>query len=164
MRDKRFITAHRGGLLTGEDHRKLMWWARQCCLHVLPLLGAPPEERLADALSIAEAWEAGQVKVGIAMKASVAAHAVAREQSNPTAVAIARAIGQTVATAHMADHSLGGALYALKAVQAAGRSVQDERAWQNLQLQKLPAGLVALVHTTLQEKAKALRSFESLLS
>ena len=31
-------------------------------------------------------------------------------------IAVARAIGHTVATAHMADHSLGAALYALKAV------------------------------------------------
>lgn len=41
------------------------------------------------------------------MKASVYAHAIARESSTPLAIELARSVGQTVATAHMADHSLG---------------------------------------------------------
>ena len=56
------------------------------------------------------------------------------ESSNPAVNAIARAIGHTVATAHMADHSLGGALYSLKVVKNAGLSVESERKWQNDQL------------------------------
>ena len=34
----------------------------------------------------------------------------------------------------MADHSLGSAWYALKAVQSAGRSIDEERKWQDGQL------------------------------
>jgi hypothetical protein len=34
----------------------------------------------------------------------------------------------------MADHSLGAALYALKAVKAAGGLIDAERRWQNEQL------------------------------
>jgi hypothetical protein len=43
--------------------------------------------------------------------------AVANESSsNAVSVALARAVGHAVATAHMADHSLRAADYALKAI------------------------------------------------
>ena len=67
-------------------------------------------------------------------KSSVAAHAVARESSHPTSIAVARSAGHAVATAHMADHSLGAAWYALKAVKSAGQSTDAERKWQDEQL------------------------------
>ena len=51
--------------------------------------------------------------------------------SNPISIAVARSIGQAVATAHMADHSLGAAIYALKAVKFADKSIDAERKWQN---------------------------------
>jgi hypothetical protein len=35
----------------------------------------------------------------------------------------------------MADHSLGGSMYSLKAIRVAGGSPDDERNWQNEQLQ-----------------------------
>jgi hypothetical protein len=43
-------------------------------------------------------------------------------------------VGQAVATAHMADHALGAAWYALKAVKNAGKSPDAERRWQDEQL------------------------------
>ena len=57
----------------------------------------------------------------------------------------------------MADHALGGALYALKAVKLAGKSVSEEREWQNKQLQRLPSNLVELVKSTIMQKAKGLK-------
>ena len=45
--------------------------------------------------------------------------------------AIARSIGHVVATAHMADHAPGSADYALKAIKLTGRSVDEERQWQD---------------------------------
>jgi hypothetical protein len=134
MRDQRFVAEHRGGLLPKEQHRQLMKWAIECSNHVLPLFGKPVDERLLYALKVGEEWRQGKVPVGQAQKASLGAHAVAREQTNPVAVAVARSVGQAVATAHMADHSLGGALYALKAVAAAGGSMDAERKWQDEQL------------------------------
>ena len=47
---------------------------------------------------------------------------------------MARAVGHAVATAHMADHSLGAVWYALKAVKYAGKSIDMERKWQDEQL------------------------------
>jgi hypothetical protein len=111
-----------------------MKWAIGCSSHVLPLFGEPVDERLLYALRVGDDWHMGKASVGQAQKASLGAHAVAREQANTVAVAVARSVGQTVATAHMADHSLGGALYALKAVAAAGGSMDAERRWQDEQL------------------------------
>jgi hypothetical protein len=154
MRDKRFIGEHRGGHLKMEQHRQLINWACICAEHVLQLSGQKIDERLTYALFVARNWEQGKASVGEAMKASQAAHAVARESSNPVTIAVARAVGHAVATAHMADHSLGPAIYALKAVKNAGKSVDHERKWQNEQLSN---GIKDLVLTTRSNKEKSLK-------
>jgi hypothetical protein len=135
MRDKRFVAEHRGGPLKREQHRQLIEWACACAGHVLRLLGEKIDERLINALDVAKEWKLGNASAGDARKASTDAHAAARESSSdPVAVAVARSVGHAVATAHMADHSLGAAWYALKAVKNAGRSEDSEREWQYEQL------------------------------
>lgn len=136
MRDERFVAEHRGGLLPLAHHRLLMLWACTCAEHLLPLLRETLDERLPKALDTGRAWTEGKVPTGHCMKASVAAHAAARQYAHPVDVAVARAIGQAVATAHMADHAPGPALYGLKAVKLAGGDVDAERSWQNAQLPK----------------------------
>ncbi len=144
MRDKRFIAEHRGGPLKKEQHYQLITWACDCSEHVLYLFGEKIDERLKNALKVADEWKQGNASVGDARKASVGAHAVARESSNPTAIAVARSVGHAVATAHMADHSLGAAWYALKAVKNAGKSTDAERKWQD---EQLPSEIKELVLT-----------------
>ena len=135
MRDKQFIAEHRGGPLKKEQHYQLITWACDCAEHVLYLFGEQIDERLKNALHVAQEWKQGNASVGDARKAAVDAHAAAREvSSNPMANAVARSIGHAVATAHMADHSLGAAWYALKAVKNAGKSIDAERKWQDEQL------------------------------
>ncbi|HUS99722.1 MAG TPA: hypothetical protein VMY59_05300 [Candidatus Thermoplasmatota archaeon] len=134
MRDKRFIAEHRGGLLKKEQHYQLIQWACDCAEHVLPLFGENIDERLKNALQVAKEWRQGNASIGDARKAAVGVHAVAREASNPTTIALARSVGHAVATAHMTDHSLGAAWYALKAVKHAGESIDMERKWQDDQL------------------------------
>ncbi|MBN2051732.1 MAG: hypothetical protein JW760_14875 [Spirochaetales bacterium] len=152
MRDPGFVAEHRGGTLSIENHRKLIHWSRECVHHVLCLPAQPVDQRILKALETAGDWEEGRVPTGAAMKASVKAHAAAREAADPVASAVARAAGQAVATAHMADHSLGGALYALKAVKLAGASVDKEKAWQRELLGNLPEELVDLVLSTMEKK------------
>ena len=123
MRDNRFIAEHRGGPLTKEQHYQLITWACGCAEHVLHLFGETIDTRLTQALNVAIQWKLGNASVGDARKASVGA------------IAVARSVGHAVATAHMADHSLGAALYALKATKNAGRSIYEERTWQDEQLQ-----------------------------
>ena len=149
MRDRRFIAEHRGGLLKKDHHRQLIKWACKCCEHVLPLCTETVDERLIKALLVAKEWATGIAKVGDAMKASLGSHAVARESGDPISTAVARSIGQAVATAHMADHSLGAAIYALKAVKFANKSIDAERKWQN---EQLPSEIRELVLTARTEK------------
>jgi hypothetical protein len=145
MRDKRFIAEHRGGLLNKEQQRQLIIWACDCAKNVLPFFGEKIDERLLYALSIAKEWANGKASTGDARKASFKAIAVANESSDPSASAVARAVGHAVATAHMADHSLWAAVYALKAVKKAGRSIDAERKWQN---EQLPSEIKEFVLTT----------------
>lgn len=149
MRDKRFIAEHRGGPLKKEQHKQLMKWACDCAENVLPLFGEKTDERLKYALLIAKEWIKGKATVSNARKASLGAIAVARESSNPIAIAVARAVGHAVATAHMADHSLGSAWYALKAAKIAGQSTDSERKWQDDQL---PAEIKELVLTARESR------------
>jgi hypothetical protein len=90
------------------------------------------------AIEAVRAWTRRKVKTGEAMKASLAAHAAAREAISPSAIAAARAAGQAAGAAHCADHCMGALLYALKARAAEGRSVEPEL---RRQIAKLPAHL-----------------------
>ena len=142
MRDKRFVAKHRGGPLKKDQHYQLIQWACDCAEHVVPLFGEKMDERLTSALIVAYKWKTANASTGDARKASVDAHTVARECSNPTGIAVARSVGHAVATAHMADHSLGAAWYALKAVKSAGKSIDEERKWQD---ERLPSEIKQLV-------------------
>jgi len=154
MRDIRFIAEHRGGLLTKRHHQELMIWACGCAGHVLPLTGATTDDRLINALIVARDWADGNTTAGEAMKASASAHAVAREFTDPVSVAVARAVGHAAATAHMADHSLGASLYALKAVRNAGGSAVEEKKHQN---DNLPPEIRDMVLTSRLEKERQFR-------
>jgi len=151
MRDRRFVAVHRGGPLPSAEHRLLSAWAAACAEHVLPLFERerPADDRPRRAIETARAWAAGGIPVGTAQKAAVAAHAAARTATDRAAVAAARAAGHAVATAHMADHSLGGTLYAMKAVEAAGGDADAERAWAVAQL---PDAVRALVVSALEAR------------
>lgn len=122
-----------------------MRWARECSEHILPLIGGEIDFRLFYALGVAKEWEIGKATTGMAIKASLGAHELARNEENPVYKAIARSVGQTVATAHAADHSLGGAFYALKAIKHAKMDVEAERAWQKKKLNELPPELFEIV-------------------
>lgn len=157
MRDKLLIAEHRGGLLSKEDHQKLVKWGRKCSEHVLTLIDGTIDQRILNAIDIARKWEDGNVKTGEAMKASVSAHKCAREASNSVVIAVARSVGHAVATAHMADHSIGAALYALKAVKAAGNSIEEERKWQKEELLHLPSRIVEPIQQTMKVKEKSFK-------
>jgi phosphate-selective porin len=93
---------------------------------------------------VAKEWKQGNASVGDARKASLGAIEVANESSNLNAIALDRSVGHAVATAHMADHSIGAAWYALKAVKNAGKSIDAERKWQD---EQLPSEIKELVLT-----------------
>jgi hypothetical protein len=142
MRDKRFIAEHRGGPLKKDQHYQLMNWACNCAEHVIHLVDDPLDGQLRILLLVGRAWAQEKATVGEARNASVSAHSLARATSDTTAIAVARSVGHAVATAHMADHSLGSAWYVLKAVKNAGESIKAEEKWQNNLLPKEVRGLI----------------------
>jgi hypothetical protein len=144
LRDRRFVADHRGGPLTKKQHHQLVDWACDCAENALHLFGETVDHRLRHALTVARSWTQGRASVGDARQASLGAIAVANESTAPTAAAVARSVGHAVATAHMADHSLGAALYALKAVKSAGKPTDAERRWQD---ERLPSEIRDLVLT-----------------
>lgn len=150
LRDKRFVAVHRGGPLTLVKHRLLIVWATECAEHLLPLFEAHgSDDRPRRAIEIGQAWARGDVTTGVAQRAAIAAHTAARDARHEAAIAAARAAGHAVATAHAADHCLGPVIYGAKAVEAAGGSAEDERAWQ---LAMLPAEVRALVFSALKRR------------
>ena len=130
MRDTRFVAEHRGGALTKNQHRRLVLWACHCAENVLPLI-EKEDQRLANAIEVAKEWTKDKNSVGDARNASVAAIEVANELTNPVDVAVARSVGHAVATAHMADHSLRAADYALKAIKLVEKTIQIEQRFQD---------------------------------
>ncbi len=142
MRNPSFVAQHRGGPLTAEQHRALMTWAFDCILHAAQTLGTTLNPDLMPLMAIGRSWQGGLVKVGAAQKASLAAHAIARATEDPIAKALARAVGQAVATAHMADHALGAPYYIQKAFKSANLDDTAEMLWQN---EQLPATICDLV-------------------
>lgn len=149
MRDTRFVAVHRGGPLTKDHHHQVIRWARECSKHVVSLIDQEIDQRLIHALYVAKEWEHEKVTVGEARKAAVGAIAVAHESSDPVITAVARSIGHAVATAHMADHATGAAEYALKAVKISGKSIEEERKWQD---EKLTPDIEEFIVTARQKK------------
>ena len=151
MRNKRFIAEHRGGLLTKEQHKLLILWACKCVENILPLFAKPVDKRLIKAIEIAKDWTKDIASVGDARNASLDAIEVANELTDPTKIAIARSVGHAVATAHMSDHSIRAADYALKAEKLAGISIDNERELQN---KLLSADIIDLVLSTRNLKSE----------
>ena len=163
MRDPRFVAVHRGGLLDLTCHRLLASWAADCAEHVLPLFTAkyPEDDRPRRAIETARAWSRGEASVGEAWDAAFAAHAAARSASDAAAREVARAAGHAVATAHMADHELGAAAYAIKAVRLAApgsdamAAGERECRWQR---EHLPPAIRELVLSDEEQRNKKIWS------
>ena len=148
-RDPRFVTERRGGTLIDPHHRLMAHWAAICAEHVLPLFERerPDDVRVRRAIEQCRAWARGEIAMADARVAAVAAHAAAREASGAAREA-ARAAGHAVAVAHMADHELGAAAYAIRAVRAASSPEQREalgRAECQWQQEQLPPEIRDLV-------------------
>ena len=92
-------------------------WAADCVEHVYPLfrIHYPMDNRPWRAIEAARALACGDISVGEAHAASIEAHTAAREVNEDSARYVARAAGHAAATAHMADHAPGAAMYAIKA-------------------------------------------------
>ena len=129
------------------DHKTLAVWAIDCVERVLPYFEGkyPEDNRPRNAIETLKTWiNTGVFKMAVIRKASLDAHAAAREVGEDNAArSAARAAGQAVATAHVPTHAIGAAIYALQAVHRAANSpdadaaVAKEREWQYKHLLEL---------------------------
>ena len=121
--------------MTLSDQQRLALWAADCAARVQPafIAQAPDDPRPQGAIDLCRAWAKGEIKVGPARAAAVAAHAAARAVGDPAAIAAARAAGHAAATAHMSGHARHAAAYALKSVTASQgpAAAQAEADWQS---------------------------------
>jgi hypothetical protein len=134
-------------LVKHTDHKTLAVWAIDCAERVLPYFEEkyPDDHRPRNAIETLQTWiNTGMFKMAVIRKASLAAHAAAREVGEDNAArSAARAAGQAVATAHVSTHSIGAAIYALQAIHRASSSsdadaaVAKERDWQYQHLLEL---------------------------
>lgn len=124
-----------------SDQRLLATWAADCAKRVLCFFeqAYPNDDRPRTAIEACQTWvRTGIFKMAEIRTASLAAHAAARQakdDGNNAACFAARAAGQAVGTAHVAQHAFGAALYALKAIAAADPDrakieVAKEHDWQ----------------------------------
>ena len=149
VRDPRFITVRRGGTMTDETHRLLALWAAACAEHVLPLFGIvrPQDPRPREAIEQIRARTRGDVKMMETRAAGGHAMGAARDLRGPPRFA-AYAAGQAAVVAHVAEHELGAAAYAIKAVHASVRASESAAAgrrecqWQRDQLPQQIRGFV----------------------
>lgn len=149
VRDPRLICVRRGGTLSDTDHRLLAVWAATCAEHVLPLFEESNSEdtRPRDAIEAARMWARGQAKMMDTRAIGGHAMGTARPLRGAARFA-AYAAGQAACVAHVPEHDLGAAAYAIKAVQAAAPrgkekvAGQAERDWQR---QHIPGSLYDLV-------------------
>ena len=156
LRNPRFVTIRRGGNLSPDEHIKLMQWAISCFSRVVIYSGEKLDEPISHAIKVAEGWCRGTYTTGDAISASRSVHSFATRSFDPVVQAVARSVGQGVATAHMADHCVGAALYAQKVLKLAGKSYEEEKMWQVERLNQLPKDLADLVRATLSNKEKGL--------
>jgi hypothetical protein len=121
-------------------HKTLALWAIDCAERVLPYfeIKYPEDHRPRNAIETLQTWvDTGVFKMAVIRRASLAAHAAAREVGEDNAArSAARAAGQAVATAHVPTHFIGAAIYALQAIhRATGPSLADAAVARELEWQ-----------------------------
>ena len=142
MRDKKWVLEHRGGLLKIDQQKQLMKWSIECVNRLLPLLNGNINEKIINAINIGNNWIIGKAKTGDTIKSAREILKYVRTLDNGLEIAITRAAGHAVATAHMADHSMGTVKYSLDAIKIIGGSIEKEVKWQIMNIPNEIEGLV----------------------
>ena len=105
-------------LIELQKHRTLVMWVFECAQIPLRLFEEkyPREHRPRIALEMCKAWAKGEVKMPVAKKGILEAHAVAKEIEDDVYIALCHAIGHAGATVHVETHALGLVFYELTAI------------------------------------------------
>jgi len=105
-------------LIELQKHRTLVMWAFECAQITLGLFEEkyPADYRPRIALEMCKAWAKGEVKMPVAKKAILDAHASAKDINDDVYIALCHAIGHAGATVHVETHALGLVFYELTAI------------------------------------------------
>ncbi len=105
-------------LIEQQKHRTLVMWALDCAkVPLAQFEGKYPQElRPRQALELCEDWSRGKIKMPVAKRAILDAHAVAKEIDDSVYGALCHAIGHAGATVHVETHALGLPFYELTAI------------------------------------------------
>ncbi|BBY16465.1 putative immunity protein [Mycolicibacterium litorale] len=147
VRGPRLVTIRRGGTLTDDHHRLIALWAAECAEHVLGHFATvrPDDPRPREAVAAARAWARGDLAMMRARAAGGHAMGAARHLRGAARFA-AYSAGQAACVGHVAEHGLGAAAYAIKAVRSAHpddpHAGRAERDWQRRRLPHAIRGLV----------------------
>lgn len=106
------------GLIQQQNHQTVILWALEFSDEIVVDMKKryPDEERLANAVSVSRDWAAGKVKMPVAQRAILNAHAVAKEISSPADMALCHAVGQACGVVHTSGHAMGLPIYELTAI------------------------------------------------
>jgi len=124
-------------LMEEQTHRVLAAWALDCAARPLAFFEerVPQEFRPREAIVVSRMWAQGEIKMPLAKRAILRAHAAAGEagRRNPQAEAAARAVGHACATIHAETHALGLVFYWLTAaVRSAEPDAREQRETEEL--------------------------------
>ncbi|MEK6982648.1 MAG: putative immunity protein [Candidatus Micrarchaeota archaeon] len=136
-------------LVKKTEKKTLAIWAITCVKRILHYFedSHQKDKRPRNAIETLQKWiKTGNFKMADVRKASLDAHAAAREVGEENAArSAARAAGQAMATAHVKTHSIAAANYALQAIYRSTNSadinvkIAKERVWQYKRLIRLNA-------------------------
>lgn len=105
-------------LLEGQSHKVMVLWAFDLAAGSIAKLEEkyPGEQRPREALTAAQDWAAGTIKMRLAQRKILDCHAFAKEIVSKEDIAACHAIGQACAVVHTAGHAIGYPIYDLSAI------------------------------------------------
>lgn len=103
--------------MEGASHRTLILWALDCVEAPLVRLESrcPGENRPRFAVERSAEWARGEIKMPVAKRAILDAHAAAKEME-PISAALCHGVAQGISTVHVKSHAPGLPFYELTAI------------------------------------------------
>ena len=105
-------------LVASANRKALILWALELAEEMVLVLEAryPDDHRPREAVEVARAWAAGEIKMSLARRAILACHGMAKELMDPADIARCHALGQTCSVVHTEGHAMGYPIYELTAL------------------------------------------------
>ena len=104
--------------VASANRRELILWALELAEETVCELESryPGDQRPREAVEVARAWAAGEIKMPLAKRAILDCHAMSKELAEPADIARCHAVGQACSVAHTAGHAMSYPIYELTAI------------------------------------------------